>query len=86
MDRRVKDGASLGGQTVSAPGRMPSSPLECVIRVILAGHQTLAYLVHHSPSPALRLQLTSWKVCMVTMISLVSAEQSSFSLATKKET
>lgn len=29
-------------------------------------------------------QLTSWKVCMVTMISLVNAEHSSFPLATKR--
>lgn len=36
------------------------------------------------PSLYASVQLTSWKVCMVTMISLVTAEQSSFSLATKR--
>lgn len=34
------------------PGRMPSSPLGCVIRAILAGHQTLAHTRPPLPCPA----------------------------------
>lgn len=60
--------------------------LNYVIRAILT--RLLSHLVQHSPQDLTflcpQLQLTSWKVCMVTMISLVSAEQSSFSLATKR--
>ena len=66
----------------------PLHRLDYVIRAILPRHQTLAHFAQDSPRPcpssAPQLQLTSWKVCMVTMISLVSAEQSSFSLATKR--
>ena len=70
------------------PEECPCHPLDYVIRAMLPGHQTLTPFAQASPRPcpssASQLQLTSWKVCMVTMISLVSAEQSSFSLATKR--